>query len=197
MGLRLVSGEGGLQEGRAIQALAAVGFGFIEGRAVSARPSTGNAWPSLFRIPRDEGIIVQYGVPNDGGAVVARRVARYQIDVPLGVNLVETITGREASAEQVVVQFVEAAHTFVNARDYQALNLNCPNTTVGHSTFDDVRRLEDMLREYARIAPLPPVFLKLVATHDPRKIEQTLRAVEPYDFVKGSSSTCRPESPID
>ena len=46
--------------------LGALGFGHLEIGSVSADASDGNPKPRLFRIPQDEGIVVAYGVPNDG-----------------------------------------------------------------------------------------------------------------------------------
>ena len=51
---------------RAVPLLAALGFGHVEVGSISAEPSTGNPKPRLFRIPQDRGIVVNYGLPNDG-----------------------------------------------------------------------------------------------------------------------------------
>ena len=42
------------KNGRAIQALSAMGFGFVEVGSVSAHASAGNPWPRLFRLLLDE-----------------------------------------------------------------------------------------------------------------------------------------------
>src|SRR5262245_50173385 len=55
---------------RGVAALAAMGFGHVEIGSVSAYPSNGNAKPRLFRLIEDEGVIVHYGLPNDGADVV-------------------------------------------------------------------------------------------------------------------------------
>src|SRR3712207_7468875 len=58
--------------------------------AVPISPSAGNPRPRLFRIPQDRGIVVSYGVPNDGAEAVRRRLQGRRRLVPLGVNLVKT-----------------------------------------------------------------------------------------------------------
>jgi len=173
------------KNGRAIQALAAMGFGFVEIGSVSAHSSDGNPRPRLLRLPEDEAIVVNYGVPNDGAEVVAGRVAHTPIPVPLGVNLVETNTGQALPAEAVVAELVEAARPFVGVADYLALNLNCPNTTGGISPFEDGAVLRDLMDGYAGLADLPPVFLKFTAHADPARIDRMLEAVEPFGFVAG------------
>ena len=58
------------KNGRAVAMLGAMGFGHVEIGSVSAHPSDGNPRPRLFRIPQDRGIVVSYGVPNEGAAAV-------------------------------------------------------------------------------------------------------------------------------
>jgi dihydroorotate dehydrogenase (fumarate)/dihydroorotate dehydrogenase len=173
------------KNGRAIRALAALGLGFVEIGSISAYASEGNARPRLFRLPLDEAIIVNYGVPNDGAEVVARRVGAQPLAVPLGVNLVETNTGKSLAAAAVVAEFVEAVRPFCGCADYIALNLNCPNTTGGISPFDDAGLLQALMQEYAGLENLPPVFLKFTAHADGRRMEAVLNAVDAFPFVKG------------
>src|SRR3954452_18917403 len=61
---------------RAIAMLGTLGFGHLEIGSVSADASDGNPRPRLFRIPEDEGIVVAYGVPNDGAGAVRERLPR-------------------------------------------------------------------------------------------------------------------------
>lgn len=173
------------KNGRAIRALSALGFGFVEIGSVSAHASNGNARPRLFRLPLDEAIVVNYGVPNDGAEAVAQRINGQQTAGPLGVNLVETNTGQELKADEVLEEFVAAVQPFCARADYIALNLNCPNTTGGKSPFDDGGLLRALMQRYAEEKDLPPIFLKFTAHADGQRMETMLRAVEGYAFVKG------------
>ena len=58
--------------------------------SISGYPSDGNPRPRLFRIPQDGGIVVSYGVPNDGAQVISRRLGRQRLPARLGINLVKT-----------------------------------------------------------------------------------------------------------
>ena len=120
------------KNGVAMEGLAAAGFGFVEVGSVSAYPSSGNPdRPRLFRVPEDEAIVVYYGVPNDGAEAVARRFATTRLPVPLGINLVETNTGRPADADEVVEELIAAMRPFLGSADYVTLNLNCPQYHIG------------------------------------------------------------------
>ncbi len=177
---------------RAVDCLAALGFGFLEIGSVSAEPSDGNPRPRLFRLPLDEAIIVNYGVPNDGAEIVARRISERRSTVPLGVNLIETNAGRPASFDEVLEQFARIAALFRGRVDYLALNLNCPNTAGGQSPLMQPDYLGRLLESLAGIENLPPMFLKVTATADPEKIEALLQAVDPFRFVAGFSFNIPP-----
>ena len=174
------------KSGKAVRGLASLGFGSIEVGSVSAHPSRGNPErPRLFRLPADEAIVVYYGVPNDGAEVVARRLARSRVDLPLGVNLVETNTGVPVPAGEVIAELNEAAQAFAGVADYLALNLNCPNTSGGRSPFDNAAMIRELLGLLAAIPGLPPVFLKLTASTDPDRRDGVLEAIDSFPFVKG------------
>lgn len=173
------------KNGRAIRAIDALGFGSVEVGSVSAHSSTGNAKPRLFRLPADEAIVVNYGVPNEGAQAVSQRLHRQLTDGPLGINLVETNTGQTLADDDVIAEFVEAVQPFCGKADYIALNLNCPNTTGGSSPFDNPNVLRTLMLEYGRIQDLPPVFLKFTAHADGHRMEGMLDAIEGCAFVKG------------
>ncbi|HEX6005294.1 MAG TPA: quinone-dependent dihydroorotate dehydrogenase, partial [Burkholderiales bacterium] len=54
------------KNGRYIDALAALGFGFIEIGTVTPRPQPGNPRPRVFRVERADAIINRMGFNNDG-----------------------------------------------------------------------------------------------------------------------------------
>ena len=174
------------KNGLATTLLPCLGFGAIEVGSVSVDPSAGNPTrPRLFRVPADEGLMVNYGVPNDGAAVVAARLARTKPSVPLGVSLVETNRGRNSDVEEVIAELARAAHPFVAIADYVVLNLNCPNTAGGFSHFDRPENLARLLEAFRAIGRLPPLLLKITPQADPAATERILEAVDPFGFLKG------------
>jgi dihydroorotate dehydrogenase len=176
------------KNGIATEALAALGFGSIDVGSVSALPSAGNPErPRLFRIPADEGLIVYYGVPNDGADAVAARLARVRLPIPLGISLVETNSGTPGSVDHVIAEMVAAARPFVTFANYLALNLNCPNSAGGFSHFDDPANLRRLLEAYRDVAGLPPMFIRVTPPRDPARIDALLEAIDPFPLVKGLS----------
>jgi len=185
------------KNGRMLGAMSALGFGFLEVGSVSAEPSEGNPRPRLFRLPLDEAIAVNYGVPNEGAEAVSERVRTFPADVPLGVNIVETNTGSPATPEHVIDEFVRAAKVFTASADYLSLNLNCPNTGAGQSLFDSPEVLRNLLGEYRRVEGLPPVLLKVPPATEPATINGILETVDPFPFVRGFAFNLPPGKPYD
>ncbi len=75
------------KNGTAAQALAALGFGFIEVGSVTSEPQPGNPRPRLFRLPRDRALINRAGFNNCGAAQLAENIRRRRPDCVLGVNI--------------------------------------------------------------------------------------------------------------
>jgi dihydroorotate dehydrogenase len=174
------------KNGVALDGLAELGFGAIEVGSVSLHASTGNmVRPRLFRLPRDEALLVHYGVPNDGAEAVAARIAASRLDAPVAVSLVETNTGREVSADRVIVELTQAARVFAPRADCLVLNLHCPNSVGGAGPFGESANLGELLEALRGIGRLPPVFLKFAAPRAPKAIDAILEVVDPYEFVRG------------
>jgi dihydroorotate dehydrogenase len=91
------------KDGRHIDALAALGFGFLEIGTVTPLPQPGNPKPRMFRLSQVDGIINRMGFNNDGvDACVARvKASRYwQSGGIIGLNIGKNAsTPIEAAAE--------------------------------------------------------------------------------------------------
>ena len=174
------------KSGNAVDAIAAVGYGAVEVGSVSAHPSAGNPErPRLFRVPADEALMVYYGVPNDGAQVVARRLAATRLPVPLGINIVETNTGRPIDAPQLIDELTEALRVLKPLASYITVNMNCPNSAGGVSPLDDPATLRRLLESFAACGDLPPVFLKIRLNPEPAAIDAVLAVTDAFAFVKG------------
>ena len=170
----------------ATRAIAALGFGMLDIGSVSLNASAGNpVRPRLFRLPDDRGIMVNYGVPNDGAAVVAGRLAAIELGVPVGVSLVETNTGRQMNVDSVIAELTEAARLTRSVSDYRVLNLNCPNSGGGFSHFDDPAHLRALLAAIQEVEGDGRVFLRMTPPRDPARIDALLGAIDPHTCVKG------------
>jgi len=186
------------KSGTAIAALAGLGFGSVEIGSISIDPSTGNAKPRLWRLPEDRGIIVHYGLPNDGVEVIAKRLSQTLLPVPLGVNLVVTNRGAGApplQADQIVAEYASAAKAMAPHADYLMLNLSCPNTVDGRDFFADRGHLESCLSALDELDLILPVFLKVSPLGGIEAIERVLAAADSRAFVSGFMFNLPPVKP--
>jgi dihydroorotate dehydrogenase len=174
------------KNGRALGMLGAMGFGHVEIGSVSAWPSDGNPRPRLFRIPEDRGIVVSYGVPNDGADAVRRRLDAYSPPVALGVNLVKTNDpARPAVAPDVYEDYAASFARLQDAADYVALNLSCPNSAADRDFFDELPRIDALLSRLADLEPRVPVILKLKPTRDASVLREIVAIADGHPFVAG------------
>ena len=180
---------------RAVPLLSSLGFGHVEIGSVSADPSAGNPRPRLFRLVDERAIVVHYGVPNDGAALVAERLARVRRAVPLGVNVVSTNRGdgRETD-EEVIGDYVESVRRLQRLGDFVVVNLSCPNTRDGRGFFAERGRLRALLDALAEMGVERPLFVKVAPFGSARELETLVATVDAAPFVSGFSVNLPPGS---
>jgi dihydroorotate dehydrogenase len=186
------------KNGRAIAMLGALGFGHLEIGSISAHASDGNPKPRLFRIPQDRGIVVAYGVPNDGADVVRERLDGGPRRVPLGVNLVKTNDpARPADGPEVYEDYAASFARLQDRADYVALNMSCPNSAADRDFFDDLTRVDALLERLSSCAPRVPVFLKLKPTRDAGVLREIVAIADRHPFVSGFAINLPSGKPAD
>jgi dihydroorotate dehydrogenase (fumarate)/dihydroorotate dehydrogenase len=176
------------KNGRAVRALAALGFGHVEIGSISGWPSSGNPRPRLFRLPQEQAIVVHYGVPNEGAAAVAQRLRGRSFSVPVGINLVKTNDpARPACDEEVFNDFARSLAELKDCGSYLVLSLSCPNSPGDRDFFDDTGKIDLLLARVASLHPGRPVFLKMKPTGDEGRLKDIVEISRAYPFVAGLS----------
>ena len=113
------------KNGEYIDALAALGFGFIEIGTVTPRPQPGNPKPRLFRLPAAQALINRMGFNNVGVERLIANVLRARYRGVLGINIgknFDTPIGRAADDYEFCLAKVYAHASYV------AVNVSSPNT---------------------------------------------------------------------
>jgi dihydroorotate dehydrogenase len=106
-------------------ALAALGFGFVETGTVTPRAQPGNPQPRLFRLPADRALLNRLGFNNHGAAELASRLAGQRPDVPIGVNIGKTKSTPPARAAD---DYRASARLVGPLAAYLVVNVSSPNT---------------------------------------------------------------------
>lgn len=119
------------KDGKHIDGLALLGFGFIEVGTVTPLPQEGNPKPRLFRLPDDEAIINRMGFNNEGlEALVARlRALRERGPAPRQVIIGGNIGKNKVTPnEQADNDYIRCFEALFEVVDYFVVNVSSPNT---------------------------------------------------------------------
>lgn len=195
MGLRFPNRVGlaaGLDKNaRHIDALGALGFGFIEAGTVTAQPQAGNAKPRLFRLPEAQALINRMGFPNEGAEVIAQRLSQRKFNGVCGINI-----GKNAATplEQAARNYVECFRVVAAHADYVAVNVSSPNTANLRQLqqVDQLRPILDALLEArTQLGKTLPMVVKVspdLATEDLIAIARLVRELR-IDGVIATNTT--------
>jgi dihydroorotate dehydrogenase len=129
MGIRFPNPVGlaaGLDKnGEYIDALSALGFGFLEVGTVTPRPQPGNPRPRMFRLPAARAVINRLGFNNDGVDRLVENVKRARYRGVLGINI-----GKNADTpiERAADDYLACLRKVYPMASYVTVNISSPNT---------------------------------------------------------------------
>ena len=129
-----------------LDALGALGFGFVEVGTVTPRPQIGNERPRLFRLPRHEAIINRMGFNNDGVDALVRNVQKSSYHGVLGINIGKN---KDTPNEKAVDDYLFCLERVYAHASYITVNISSPNTKGLRDLQEEatLRRFIETLRE--------------------------------------------------
>ncbi len=116
------------KNGQYIEALSALGFGFIEVGTVTPLPQPGNDLPRMFRLPADEALINRMGFNNKGVDVLAEQLRLLKIKAPqiiVGGNIGKN---KLTPNEDAFLDYEKCFNRLFDVVDYFVVNVSSPNT---------------------------------------------------------------------
>ena len=116
------------KDGEHVDALAALGFGFIEIGTVTPRAQPGNAKPRLFRLPEKQALINRMGFNNGGIDALLAQLARSRFRKQGGILGINIGKNFDTPIERAVDDYQIGLERVYNAASYVALNISSPNT---------------------------------------------------------------------
>jgi dihydroorotate dehydrogenase len=138
------------KDARHVEALGALGFGFVEVGTVTAVGQPGNPRPRMFRLPADHALVNRMGFNNDGASATAQRLAAVRSRWPRGgrraasgVNIGKT---KVVPAEEAAADYRASAERLAPLADYLVVNVSSPNTP-GLRDLQAVEQLRPILTE--------------------------------------------------
>jgi dihydroorotate dehydrogenase len=113
------------KNGDYINALAAIGFGFIEIGTVTPRPQAGNPKPRLFRLPEANAFINRMGFNNLGVEHLVEQVKIAKQNMIIGINIGKNF---DTPVDKAVDDYLIGLRQVYSSADYITINISSPNT---------------------------------------------------------------------
>ncbi|WP_305803990.1 quinone-dependent dihydroorotate dehydrogenase [Stenotrophomonas sp. YIM B06876] len=170
------------KNGEHVEALFALGFGFVEIGTVTPRAQEGNPRPRLFRLPRHNAIINRMGFNNLGVDALVKNVERVQRRAgPLGINIGKN---KDTANEDALSDYVHCMERVYPLADYITVNISSPNTAGLRELQEEqaLRQLVGGLRECqeqlaAKHGRRVPMLVKIAPDLNDRDIEAAARVL--------------------
>jgi dihydroorotate dehydrogenase len=143
--------------------LPCVGFGLAEIGSVTHNAYQGNPKPRLFRLPKSKGLVVYYGLMNDGVKALAPKFTNHILaDTIIGMSIAKTNCVATSTEEGGIQDYFECLKyaTENNLADYYTINISCPNT-FGGEPFTSKEKLEKLLSKLSEVEKVKPIFVKM------------------------------------
>lgn len=164
---------------RLMNILPAVGFGFAEFGSMTANASKGNPKPRLFRLPKDNALIVNYGLANDGVEIIAQRVEKNNVIIPFGLSIAKT-NDTSIKGNNSIEDYYRSYQRIKNLGAYITINISCPNAGDGRS-FEDVKLLGGLLKKIGKQDKM--IFLKLSPDIAKKNVDKIINLAEKYKIA--------------
>ena len=190
------------KDAEVMNAMLALGFGFVEAGSVTPQPQPGNPKPRLFRLDEDQAVINRFGFNSKGldhfvGKLrTRRRVASTGI---VGANV-----GKNRDAPDAAADYATGITRVCGLADYLVCNVSSPNTPGlrGLQARAQIEELIHRVLEARRAAApdpanLPPLLAKVGPDLDEAQIQdiaEVALATKIDGLIVGNTTVTRPPS---
>ncbi|KTD78346.1 quinone-dependent dihydroorotate dehydrogenase [Legionella waltersii] len=144
------------KNGEHIDALAKLGFSFIEIGTVTPRPQEGNPKPRLFRLPEAQAIINRMGFNNHGVDALVENVKKSRYKGILGINIGKN---KDTDLNKAIDDYSYCLERVYQYASYVTINISSPNTP-------DLRQLQQKDYLSALLTGLQAQQEKLAEKHE-------------------------------
>lgn len=167
------------KDARLTNILPSVGFGFAEVGSITGEPCQGNPKPRLWRLPKSKGLVVYYGLKNEGCEKISQRLTGQKFLIPLGISIAKTNSPQTIETATGIADYLKAFKYFTNIGDYFTINISCPNA-FGGEPFTNPTKLDLLLHKLDKIPVKKPIFLKMPADLTEKQIDEILKVTSKH-----------------
>ena len=163
------------KNGAHVDALAALGFGFIEIGTTTPRAQPGNPKPRMWRLPEHRAVINRLGFNNGGVDALLRNVEKAKFGGVLGINIGKN---KDTPNERAVDDYLTCLERVYARASYLTVNISSPNTQGLRDLQEEetLKRLIGTLREAqerlaAQHGRRKPMLLKIAPDLDEAELD--------------------------
>ena len=154
--------------------LPSVGFGFEEVGSITGEPCEGNPKPRLWRLIKSKGLVVHYGLKNDGCEVLSRKLRDVKFKFPVGISVAKTNCKETVDTNNGIEDYFKVYKAFSDIGDYYTINISCPNA-YGGEPFTDANKLDRLFKKLNSIPRSKPVFLKISPDLSKKEVDEIIK----------------------
>ena len=177
---RIGLGAGLDKEGKYVESLGNLGFGFIEVGTFTPLPQKGNEYPRVKRLSSENSLINRLGFNNPGIDVGLENLRRNKskFDGIVGVSIGKN---KKTSLESAYQDYIYCLQKAYPVADYIALNISSPNTEglrelFRENYFDNlmVQINSEAKKIQKELQKFTPLFLKISPDENEERIEEII-----------------------
>jgi dihydroorotate dehydrogenase len=185
------------KDAEVLDAMLALGFGFVEAGTVTPQSQPGNPKPRLFRLDEDEAVINRFGFNSKGLDCFAEKLRVRSRKGIVGANV-----GKNRDATDAAADYVQGAERVCAHADYLVCNVSSPNTP-GLRNLQARAEIEALINRVlearAKAAPdaahPPPLLAKVGPDLDEQQISdiaEVALATKIDGLIVGNTTVTRP-----
>jgi dihydroorotate dehydrogenase len=191
------------KDAEVVDAMLALGFGFVEAGTVTPLPQPGNTGKRLYRLDEDEAVINRLGFNSRGVTAFAERLSQRRRGGGGSAGMVGANVGKNRDTVDAAADYVAGIEAVCGLADYLVVNLSSPNTP-GLRALQARAQIEDLLARVLearrRAAPdptrrPPPLLAKVgpdLADHELRDIAEVAVKIGIDGLIIGNTTIDRP-----
>jgi len=185
------------KDGEYIDALAKLGFGFIEVGTVTPKPQSGSPKPRIFRFPEQEAIVNRMGFNNRGIEYLVSRLRKMKYKGVLGVNIGKNFS---TSIEKAADDYLTCLREVYPYASYITVNISSPNTPglrglqFGELFTDLISKLKAAQSEMSsQVGRYVPILIKLAPDITPEQLSHIANQLCEYKIDGVIATNTTPE----
>jgi dihydroorotate dehydrogenase len=162
-----------------ISTLPYVGFGFMEVGSITGKACVGNPKPRLWRLKKSKGLVVYYGLKNDGCEVLSKKIASIPHNIPVGISVAMTNCKDNLNTRNAVGDYAKAFRLLANIGAYTTVNISCPNTE-GGQPFMAPHKIDYLFDILDQIPTSKPIFVKMSPDYGFEYVDEVLDVLKKH-----------------